>query len=436
MSLRFICIEVRQNLRCANVFLQFDHSLTETEFLKIIVENDALTFREYSTATRVALGKFFTAEARTISNLTVEECNASFRLTITNDLVPTDAHYAASQVANKEKLSTLKPNVAEGTQYIILCNNCKCELKTQDECQRVREFPSGSIDMNEFFCHHGPTFDDVLVPKLTDFFYGFQFIVLNLDEVLQRIKLKDKHVYCGRCLQYLGETMLNDKAVKLWADTLLLKRYADEEGAQINTMSIFNDDKFPPTCQLLYKIIDDTQVTAGGGGGGGEDEVFLPQPMQFCKVLLEAIFPNRQRKYLLLQVLEKQLQVLRNTKQLAHGGHNNNNILEVQLERYKCFKLLFRLLDDTEEEGGGRAGEKNVENGDTNDASSACSTNSDNVLLKDWKEDMSIHVVMVSPTLFGSLLNELHDNALLLPELYRYTQDHFQLSYIFYEDSN
>ncbi|XP_017489605.1 PREDICTED: uncharacterized protein LOC108377821 [Rhagoletis zephyria] len=416
MSLRFICIEVRQSLRCANVFLQFDHSLTETEFLKIVVDNDALTFREYSTATRVVLSKYFTAEARTISNLTVEECNASFRLTITIDGDQLTAKDAAKQVKNERRVGvTPKPGVTEGSCIQVLCKNCKCELSTTFECQRVREFPSGSIDISEFFCHHGPNFDKVLVPLITDLFYGFQFAVLNVELVQEQVKLKDKHVYCRRCLQYLGETMLSYKAVKLWTDTLLLKQRLEEAESIIT--NIFVETEITPTCQVLYKIIDDTQVSDAVG------ELLLPA-IQFCKVLLEATFPNRQRKYMLLQVLEKKLEVLRNTKPLAHGSHNNNNVLQVQLEQFKCFKLLYRLLDETEDEGGG----------DTKTEDKDSDGSSDNLLLKTWKEDMSIHVLKVSPTLFSTLLDELDDNALLLPELYRYTHDHFQLSYLFYKD--
>lgn len=422
MSLRYVCVEVRHNLRCANVFLQFDHSLTETEFLKIVVENDALTFREYSTATRVTLGKFFTAEARTISNLTVEECNASFRLTITNEPAQVTTDNTENRIDNKRKIYiTPKPNIEEGSQHIVLCKNCKCELSTTLQCQRVREFPSGSIDVNEFFCHHGPKFEEVLVPQLTDFFYGFQFVVLNMELVQQQVKMKDKHVYCRRCLQYLGENILNDNAMKLWMDTLLLKCQHNDKDDTI--ISVVNE-KVTPTCQLLLKIIDDTLVTDVVGEP-------LLQQMHFCKVLLEATFPCRKRKYLLLQVLEKQLQVLRNMNPLAHGSHNNNNVLQVQLEQCKSFKLLYRLLDETEDEGGG---DDKIGDNDSGETNSASSISSDSILLKSWKEDMSIHVLKVSPTLFGTLLEELDENALLLPELYRYTHDHFQLSYIFYED--
>ncbi|XP_054727641.1 uncharacterized protein LOC129237164 [Anastrepha obliqua] len=419
MSLRFICVEVRHNLRCANVFLQFDHSLTETEFLKIVVENDALTFREYSTATCVSLSKYFTAEARTISNLTVEECNASFRLTITTDNDEFVAENGAKRVDNKRRVYvTPKPDVVEGCQLLVLCKNCKCELSTTLECQRVREFPSGSIDMNEFFCHHGPKFDEVLIPQLTDFFYGFQFVVLNVELMQQRVKFKDGHVYCRRCLQYLGETMFSDKAVKIWNDTLLSKRILGENEA--DAIKIFNDAEMTPTCQLLHKIIDDTQVADAGVD-------LLLQKMHFSKVLLEATFPNRQRKYLLLQVLEKELQVLRNTKPLAHGSHNNNNVLHVELEPFKCFKLLYKLLDETEDEGGG------VNKSEDRDSGDASSGTNDSLLLQSWKQDISIHTLKVSPTIFSTLLDELDDNALLLPELYRYTHDHFQLSYVFYK---
>ncbi|XP_012158374.1 uncharacterized protein LOC101448454 [Ceratitis capitata] len=422
MTLRFVCIEVRHSLRCANVFLQFDHSLTETDFLKIVVDNDALTFREYSTATRVSLSKYFTAEARTISNLTVEECNASFRLTITNDCEQATTANGEKQTDKQRKIGiTPKPDVEEGGELKVVCKNCKCELCTTLKCQRVREFPSGSIDVSEFFCHHGPKFDEVLVPQLTDFFYGFQFIVLNTELMQERVKLKNEHVYCRRCLQYLGENILNNKAVKIWMDTLLLKHQTENE-ADI-TVNLLNKYDITPTCQLLHKIIDDTDV-------GGES---IFRNLHFCKVLLEAIFPNRERKFLLLQVLEKQLQVLRNSTPLAHGSHNNNNVLQVELEQFKCFKLLYRILDDTEDEGGG---ENRVEKGndDGDNASNGSSASIDNVLLKSWKEDMSIHVLKISPTLFNTLLNELDVNALLLPELYRYTQDYFQLSYIFYEE--
>lgn len=393
MSLRFICIEVRKNLHCANVFLQFDQSLTETEFLKIHVEDNAIRLKEYSTETCAMLQEHFAIEARTMSNLTVEECNASFRITI--DKITEDA-VNDNQMTNHSLETEPKPCLKAGELGVLHCKNCENAFTDNAQIfQRVLEFPSGSIDMSEFFCHHGPDFGQVLVPKAQDFFYGFQFIVLNMTLIRDKIKEKESHLYCRRCLQYLGEALFDGNAAKIWVDSVRL--CTDTSGALNEVFDSMENNT--PTYQLLQKIIRDCSV---------DNELHLHQ-MQFSKVLLEATFPNRQRNYLLLHILEKQLDILRNTKPLAHGSSiNNNNVLQVTLKKLKCFKLLYRLMDESQHESNSVP------------------------LLTYWKQDISIHLLKISPTLFSELLSELEENSLLLPEIYRYTSDEFQLSYVFY----
>ncbi|XP_037937789.1 E3 ubiquitin-protein ligase E3D-like [Teleopsis dalmanni] len=385
MSLRTLNIEVRKNLHCANVFLQFDQNLTETEFLKINVEENALKLRGLSTETNIDVTKYFTIEAKTMSNLTVEECNASFRLSINN--IQKEAK------ADQRRKQIFAPQLLEGTAATLCCANCECILINEQQFNKIREFPTGTVDMGQFFCHHGPSFDNILVPHTNDLFYGFEFIVLNYKTLETATKYKEGHIYCKRCLQYLGWTMFSDKAAKLWTDTL---HFQIENKKQ----DIFYKHPTPLTSQLLQRIIKDATV---------DMEPLLTQ-IQFSKIVLQSTFPNRKCKYVLLQILEKELCVLRNETPLALGGVNNNNVLQVELEPYKSFKLLYRLIEDESEES------------------------KSTVLLNYWQQDISISTMQISPTLFSNLLGELDENSLLLPEVYRFTQDDFQLSYIFYKN--
>lgn len=377
MSLKCITIEVRKNLHCANVFLEFDHSLTETEFVKIQIDKDSIKLEEYSTKTTITLQGHLTIQARSLSSLVVEENNASFRMSID----PIENPPTLWPVANDKNQKFIKqvPDVAPLQNVTLTCSRCQNTLTKENvQFNRILEFPSGTLDLGDFFCHHGPDLNSVLMPKHADLFYGLFFVILNT-ECLKGIRIKDGHAFCGRCLMHLGETLFEDKALKIWTDTL---HEAVFKPRDIESM----------VSHLMCRILDDCSVS---------NDLHI---MQFSKAIVEAIMPTRKKKFILLNILERNLDILQNINvpTMCPDEFNNNKGL-IKLSKCKAHKVLYQFHDENES----------------------------NKILKSWLQDISVHTTKISPTLFSALQRRLERNSKLLPEVYRYSNE-FILSYIFY----
>ncbi|XP_055844892.1 E3 ubiquitin-protein ligase E3D [Episyrphus balteatus] len=371
MSLKCVTLEVRKNLRCANVFLEFDHSLTETEFVKIQIDENSIKLREYSTETTIALQGHLTIQAPSLSSLVVEENNASFRMNI-----DTPSPLWPIKNDNDQKFTKQIPDVTPLAKVTLTCSRCQSILTKDDvQFERILEFPSGTIDVGEFFCHHGPDLNSVLIPKRNDMFYGLFFVILNA-ECLKGIRIKENNAFCGRCLMHLGETLFDNKALKIWTDTL---KEAIFKPRDIESM----------VSQLMARILDECSI-------GNNLHI-----MQFSKAIVEAIMPTRKKKYILLNILERNLDILRN-QTISTDGFNNNTGM-VKLDKCKANKVLYQFHNE-------------------DDKSS---------MLKSWLQDISVHTTKISPTLFSALQRRLERNSKLLPEVYRYSNE-FILSYVFY----
>ncbi|XP_037815286.1 uncharacterized protein LOC119605998 [Lucilia sericata] len=387
-------VEVRQHLCCANVFLKFKQSLNETESLKINVDENKVQLQNPKCTAEIFVNKYFTILAGTFSNLIVDVENAAFRISIKDVKIDDPQNQKDEKIAGQ--LNLVEQDVAS-----VLCCNCKTTLVAPQKYEKIREFPSGAIDVSEFFCHHGPCFKDVLVPKSKDLFYGFQFIVLNREVVENSTREKENHLYCKRCLRYLGETLFNGKAAKLWCDSLHL----DLKG---NIMDILAYSAQSKIHKLMLKAIEETSLPS-------------PEPllrnMHFTKVLLEASFPDRRSQFLLVHILEKHLPVLilEQCEEKLTRGLSTNTCIE--LKPCKAFKILYRSIASEDEEA--------VNNNDEE-------LNKRPPLLEYWQQDINILKMKISPFLFSAFHEELGQNINVLPEIYRVNNDDFLLSYIFY----
>lgn len=386
-------IEVRQHLCCANVFLKFKNTLKDLESLKITVDENQVQLQNHQTTTDIFVNKYFLILAGTLSNLIVDTENAAFRISI-KDVEISRENENDKDIGYKERI-----NLNEQQESAVKCSNCESILAEQQKYKKIREFPSGAIDVSEFFCHHGPSFKDVLVPSKEDLFYGFQFIVLNKDVLEKSTRLKENHLYCKRCLKYLGETMFNGRAAKLWSDSIRFSLNKE-------SVDIFVADGKLQIHKLLLKAIDETSLPS-------------PEPllrnMHFTKVLVEATFPNRQQQYLLLHILEKHLPVLKYTTNKTEDVNAVTDSSPILLQQFKTFKILYRLIAKDENDD-----------------------DDDNVfsnwppLLAYWQQNINILKLKISPYLFKALSDELNTNIEILPEIYRVNNDDFLLSYIFY----
>ncbi|KAI8127901.1 hypothetical protein FF38_08585 [Lucilia cuprina] len=386
--------ELRQHLCCVNVFLKFKQSLNETESLKINVDETKVQLQNPKCIAEIYVNKYFTILAGTFSNLIVDLENAAFRISIK------DVQLNDSQNQKEEKIAG-QLNLAEQDVASVLCSNCKTTLVVSKKYEKIREFPSGAIDVSEFFCHHGPCFKDVLVPGSKDLFYGFQFIVLNREVIENATREKENHLYCKRCLRYLGETLFNGRAAKLWCDSLRLN-------LKDNIMDIFASSTQSQIHKLMLKVIEETSLPS-------------PEPllrnMHFTKVLLEASFPDRLSQYLLVHILEKHLPVLRLEQCEEELTRELSTNTRIELKPCKAFKILYRLIASKDEEA--------INNNDEESSKWP-------PLLEYWQQDINILKMKISPFLFSAFHKELGQNINVLPEIYRVNNDDFLLSYIFY----
>ncbi|XP_073833873.1 uncharacterized protein [Musca autumnalis] len=396
--LRFVVIEVRQNLCCANVFLNFQQSITDFESVRINVEDGLIRVKDSSDSTvvEVKVDPYFTILTETFSNLIVDQENISFRISVNvKDLF----QYGS------EKPTTPTFQLQEGQRVSLHCKQCESTLCGNKSYDKVREFPSGSIDISEFFCHHGPSFSEVLLPRTQDVFYGFQFVILNMENIRNASKEREQHLYCKRCSRYLGETIFEGKAAKLWTDSVTMQREDEME-----PIGLFNDAAINLLQLLMLKVIHETSLPS-------------PEPllrnMHFTKVLLETSLANRKPQYLLVQILEKNLPVLKNDKELQDLDCKDKDalihLLNVELRISQAFKLLYRLIEIDQQP-----------NSDDDDVDE-----NEPPMLSYWQQDINILKLKISPYLFHDLLDELNCNSLLLPEIYRNNKDSFTLSYIF-----
>lgn len=358
-----IVAEVRRNLRCSNFYIQHEET---TRNFKISLEKENIILRTNETDKQsISLNQEFEVDIKSLSNLVVEKENTSFRITI----IPTED----TRDTESAPLTVRVPAPIQENQPLQLkCTTCKTNLleKKTSTFTRVLEYPSGSLDVSEFFCHNGPDFTSKLTPKSTDLFYGFQFLVINL-EILSNWKQKDHHFYCRRCLSYLGER-LQENVVKIWSDNVRI---------ELENQILPRVDKRHLVEQLFHKIIAECSVNKD-----------FAHCMQFSKVILETVLPTRQNRFLMVNVLEKNLEIMKSSDMAS----------AFELEKCQAYKVLFKY----EEEG-------------------------ESPLLVFWKNDFNVHSISVSHKMFTNVLNVLVEGNKLFPSVYRLTKD-FMTSLIFY----
>lgn len=379
MLLKEVCIEVRRKLQCANVYLTFDKNFSECQSaVKIILKSNEITIKYDGQTAVISLLTFFSIDQRSISSLVIEGNNVSFRVILANetgslDLLFDDDEPEEYKIINAPK-DDIKVTMKKDQLYQLKCSNCENTLLDGRKCfSRVLELPSEFIGMSEWFCHKHDHVEHDLTPKVNDVFFGLYFIVINFTNICNVID-RDQFIYCKRCLKFLGEKVYRDKAVKIWNDSTCL----DDNGT---SQQLFAGNDAECIHNIINKILTENLLTS------------KLYSMQFVKILFEATFPNRKRNFLMLNILERNLEILAN--------FHVNNGEEISLESKKSLKVLFK-----------------AEN------------SADQPLVTFWKNDFNVQNVTVSHKMFTEFVRLLQSNAKLVPEIYRYNNG-FMLSYFF-----
>ncbi|KAH8388743.1 hypothetical protein KR200_008056 [Drosophila serrata] len=426
MSLTGLCIELRPNLRSGVVFLQFDHNIADRNETRLVIREHNVYIAAKSpgsTASRASSSSdsdsetdeedgdegeveslvirhdCFGMDIGCISIFVVTGNHISFRFNYTQiDLDALDG--GAVQVA----MAPLLLSCRENEPISVTCRDCRATLVEERSYRRLREFPSCVVDPSEFFCHNhgGPTGCEgdskmpllpSLVPGMTDLFYGLNYVVVSMNRgPSPSILNRDDHLYCKRCMRYLGVAMFNGAAARLWADAV----------------------RWLPSNE-------------GGGGGGGATVAqprhffqsssmtqlvkrllysLWPQPLpQLClstsRAVLVTSLPSRRRhQYMFIHVVESQLRVLRRIQPDSQ-----------QLRCYRACKLYYGVFGASDEE-------------------------QEPPLLQQWQTQQSVPQMEISPGMFQTLQERFELNTQLIPDAWRLNSasEGLQLSYFFYED--
>ncbi|KAH8421255.1 hypothetical protein KR009_007023 [Drosophila setifemur] len=402
MPLEGLCIELRPNLRSGVVFLQFNHDIGARNETRLVIREHNVYIAEgparstptsgsdYSkeeveaTDTLVIRHDCFGMDIGCISVFVVTKNHISFRFNYTQiDLDALDG--GSVQVA----LAPLLLSCRENEPFAVTCRNCRAELVGERCYRRLREFPSCVVDPGEFFCHnHGPGCDSKppsLVPAETDLFYGLNYVVVSWNPANPNMLCREDHLYCRRCMRFLGLAMFNGAAARLWADAVCwLGSVSVTEAVPRHLF------KSSTLTQLVKRLLHS----------------MWPQPLpQLClstsRAALVTSLPSRCHRYLLIHVVESQLRVLRRIRP-------NSN----QLRCYRACKLYFGLF-----------GSSNQEQPE---------------LMQQWQTKQTLPQMEISPDMFQALLERLELNAQLIPYAWRHKSpdQQLQLSYFFYENED
>ncbi|XP_039500223.1 uncharacterized protein LOC120457100 [Drosophila santomea] len=396
MPITGLCIELRPNLRSGVAFLQFDQQVSHSHETRVVIrdynvyisekpenraiDSDSSSESDSEDSDELLLIRHdqYGMDIGCLSTFLAGGSNISFRFNY-NEIDLTSVDGSAVEVPLVPLLLTCQENEA----ITINCRDCRAELVAAQSYRRLREFPSFLVDPSEFFCHnHGPagkTQPISLVPAETDLFYGLNYVVINFNEANSRMLNRDDHLYCKRCMRFLGLTMFNGAAARIWADAV--RWLPAGAAATAPDRHFFQSSTLTQLVKrLLYSL--------------------WPQPLpQLClttsRAVLVTSLPNRKQQYMFLHVVESQLRVLRRIRPDSN-----------RLRCYRACKLYYGVFG------------------------------ANPPLMEKWQAQQTLPQMDVSPNMFLELQQRLETNGSLIPDAWRVNcaEEQLQLSYFFYEN--
>lgn len=403
MEISNIIIEKRPRLQCANFFITFTQNFVQQEAVKLNVTPDRLMITFDGREFLVNLSTHFKLHTKTLSQLIIKKNYVSFRINTNMENFSLELLHVEKEVGVNNNAFILKYNVEVDTPYKIKCSNCTNVLTEEVNFGRILELPSENMDMSEWFCHKhqnhteetcvensDETFFDETIeekfnsnkfkPRTNDIFYGSYFGLFNM-KLFKSVRTKGRLTYCKRCFQFLGElTNLKYKdSIKIWNDTVTFETMA----SPTDTIYLFDNDSLLKNFTfILCKLQHDFSFELFG----------FPQ---LFKVIFEATLSDGKKNFLLFQVMDHNLEMLRMSK--STNPTTSSNIV---LEKCKTVKLLFKFEDDEEQP-----------------------------LVKFWLSNTNVSSIQISPQMFLTVFEYLTKMSSLIPECYR-TSYGFVLSYL------
>ncbi|XP_044269380.1 E3 ubiquitin-protein ligase E3D [Tribolium madens] len=236
-------------------------------------------------------------------------------------------------------------------EYVIQCKNCSHNLSENVKFERILPLPSENSDSSDWFCHsHGSSNVAVLNPKESDVFYGSCYCHLS-KQLVHNVLETEKLVVCKRCLSWLG-LLKNSETFKFWFNTVAFK---DE--TMVHSTSPLSD-----TLIALREILNSILFNT-------------------AKIVLCCQSGKKQNDYILLWILEKQLNV------------------QLGVKDYKVAKVLFKY------------------------------ENNKNETVKKWMEDSNVVSVDISKPMTVEILKHLYKFNKIFPQEFSESNNFF-ISYL------
>lgn len=396
MDVSSIIFENRPRLQCANVFINFTQNFSSVEAVKLSVQTEQVIVEVEDHKYLVQFSDYFKFHTQTLSQLIIKKNYISFRINTNEADFSTELLRVRELCLNNNDDFKLTPKIKPTETHPVTCSNCSNKF-VEITFGRVLELPSENLEMSDWFCHkhgeaaHSSEFVDEascdeaakhnhqkFKPGSGDVFFG-NFFVLLKSELLQGVRIKGNMVYCKRCLQFIGQLTSNKTrdTVKLWNDT-------------VN----FSSTPFFPTKDL---VADFTFILRRVQ----QDFVFESLGMpQLFKAIIETTLSSGKQRYLLVQIMDKNLEMLKIKKNYSKKTVDEMNESHIEMEKCRAIKLLYKYEEDGEQP-----------------------------MVKFWLGNTHINSIQISPQMFTAVATHLNSMSTLIAECYR-TSYGFSLSYL------
>lgn len=407
MLVKDVFIELRARLRSCNVFITTGVKLNENCNLKINIQSDCITLNcynnvydrrgslssieslsdccsedEYSDSASIAVDEFCQLIPNSMSCLKIDRGTISFRILTRPKGGDFYAEFVSPGTSELPKSNEPKVNLEPGQDTVFSCANCSNELsKGRVRFDRALELPTTSLDASDWFCHghgHGATCDLAPKPRSADFLYRLTHFVVNATALSPKTNSfnSKRHVYhCNRCLAWLG--VKGRDGVKLFNSEVTMQ-HNDRQG-RVFTHGTPTIDTDTTVEDFIYTIERLTRESIMG-----------LQYSVMCRIVLECQFKSDSKEYLLVWVMDRQLQVLRKKES------SDDNI---SLKSSLLTKILYRVEGSLNEE------------------------------VESWLADPTVVSTDISKTMFCRGLEHLRSTSQKVPESFR-NANGYSVSYL------
>lgn len=358
MLVESILMELRSRLRSCNVFITTGINFTKECNLKISIQANCIILNYYNNdfkslrrdslssieslsdcysedemdfCSTIEIAEFCRVIPNSMSCLKIDKNTVSFRI-LTEPKLGGNFYkeiITANGVHKSVEADKLIINMKIGVGAKLTCSNCSNVISDGSvDFGRILELPTANLDISEWFCHghghgHNSSTDSILKPNKTDFLYRLTYFVVNqslLSDKTNKFNSKRNIYHCNRCLAWLG--LKNQDTVKLYNSEV---KMCENNDIEKHVFSQKNETGNVHLNDFIYTIENMTR----------EFNLGL-QYTVMCKIVLECKISATTHHFLLIWVMDKELQVLRNNE---HSFVND----KIELQSTLVTKILYKI---------------------------------------------------------------------------------------------